>query len=99
LPIDFYQTAFKEICVEDKKTDKNPPRFSGLIIIGVLQLIFPESLLNNQILAGLLTYSIFERPSRSLLTSGLSIVQRLWQSLQQRVCPGFAPGSLFITFL
>jgi hypothetical protein len=33
-------------------------------------------------LAGLLTYSIFERPSHSLLNSGLSIVQRLRQSLQ-----------------
>jgi len=28
----------------------------------------------------------------------LGIIQRLWRSLQQRVCSGFTPDSLFITF-
>jgi len=28
----------------------------------------------------------------------LSIVQRLWRSLQQRVCSGFSPDSLFTVF-
>jgi hypothetical protein len=52
--------------------------------------------LNSIILAGLLTYSFFETPFPFLVgTVVLSIVQRIKRSLQQRVCSGFSPDSLF----
>ena len=37
-------------------------------------------------------------PSRFAGTVDLSIARGFWLSLQQRVCSGFAPDSLFITF-
>jgi hypothetical protein len=59
--------------------------------------LYSSKALNQIILAGLLTCSIFETSLPFLYAnSGLSVVQRLWRSLQQRVCSGFTPDSLFI---
>jgi hypothetical protein len=62
------------------------------------QALFPEShyiLIFN--LAGLLTYSSFVRPSHSAFrNSGCECCTRICMSLQQRVCSGLSPDSLFI---
>jgi hypothetical protein len=48
------------------------------------------------ILAGLLTYSIFECPSRFFTKQWKKVLSKdFWRSLQQRVCSGFSPDSLF----
>jgi hypothetical protein len=57
--------------------------------------LYSSKALNVVLLAGLLTYSIVERPSHSFKNSGLSMFADTRLSLQQRVCSGFSPDSLF----
>jgi hypothetical protein len=59
----------------------------------------PRKLSNLFALAGLLTYSFFTLPSRSLPEQWiLGMCKEFRRSLQQRVCSGFAPDSLFSDF-